>query len=227
MTTWIVLSGIIAPALFWTGYFYYKDRFFPEPVINIAITYFLGFLSGFICLKIYGLLPQIGITADPSFLMENNRWQFLGYCLGIVGFLEEIFKFIPFLFIIFFFKAFDEKIDGIIYASTVALGFASFENINYLPSMEGVELFGRAAASPLIHTIFASIWGYHVGKARLFGKSILKPSLISIFLASISHGFFDFLTLSSSLRILSAVFILSIWIWRIKIIERLNQEGRV
>ncbi|TET68133.1 MAG: PrsW family intramembrane metalloprotease [Candidatus Aminicenantes bacterium] len=220
MTFLIILSGIIAPAIFWICYFYYKDRFQPEPIRNLGISYLLGIATAFACIKFYGLLPFVGLPDDLSALMNSHRIQFLLYSLGVTGVVEEFFKLLPFLFIITRFKAFDEKIDGIIYASMIALGFASFENISYLAYMDGLELVGRAFASPLTHTIFSSIWGYAIGVARIYKKSILIASLWSILLAAFIHGIFNFFTTSPALRLLSALVILLIWIWRIRILER-------
>lgn len=220
MDPWIFLSGILAPALFWIGYFYYKDRIKPEPFKYIGISYILGIFSGLLCFQFYKLLPFVGIPDDPSVLMESHRFQFLAYSVGVIGLVEEFFKFLPFVLVVLRFKAFDEKTDGIIYASTIALGFASFENLWYLRYMEGLELLGRAFASPLTHTIFSSIWGYTCGMARILDKSLLKASLVGLFIASLIHGLFDFFTTSPVLRVVSAVLILVIWIWRIRIQER-------
>lgn len=220
MTFWIILSGIIAPAVFWSGYFYYKDRFQPEPIRNLGITYILGLVTAYGCVKFYGLLPLIGIPEDPSALMESHGLQFFFYSLGVIGLIEEFFKFLPFILIILRLKAFDEKIDGIVYASTIALGFASFENIYYLAHLDGFELIGRAFASPLTHTIFSSIWGYTVGKARIQGKSLLKASLIGLSIAALVHGIFDFFTISPPLRLTASLIVLVIWIWRIRVMEK-------
>jgi len=220
MTFLIILSAIIAPVVFWICYFYYKDRFQPEPIRNLGITYLLGFIAAFACFHFYRLLPLIGLPEDPSALMEIRGIRFLAYSLGVTGVVEEFFKFLPFLFIILKFKEFDEKIDGIIYASTIALGFASFENIGYLKYLEGFQLFGRAFASPLTHTIFSSIWGYTVGTAQIKKKSIWKSSLIGIVIAALVHGIFNFLTISSVLRVAGALIILFFWLWRIRIMEK-------
>lgn len=224
MTIWIILSGIIAPAVFWTGYFYYKDRFQPEPIRNLGISYILGLGTAYACIHFYRLLPLVGLPDDPSALMEGHSLKFFLYSIGVIGLIEEFFKFLPFILITVRLRAFDEKIDGIVYASTIALGFASFENIHYLAHLQGIELFGRAIASPLTHTIFSSIWGYTVGKARIQGKSLLKASLIGISIAALAHGIFDFFTVSSTLRIAASVIILIIWIWRIRIMEKSTQE---
>jgi RsiW-degrading membrane proteinase PrsW (M82 family) len=233
MTVTLIVSGIIAPALFWIGYFYYKDRLKPEPVLNIGITYIMGFAAAYICFKSYSLLPLLGLPEDASILMEKHGLLFLLYCLGVVGFLEELLKCLPFILIVVRFKAFDERVDGIIYASVIALGFASYENLHYLPLLDGFTLFGRAIASPLTHTIFASIWGYCAGPAFLKFKSaqsgqgcglVCKSCIKGLLIASLFHGIFDYLTTSPTLRIVSTAVILGIWIWQIYRIEKLNKE---
>ena len=154
----IFLAGIIAPALFWTGYFYYKDRLRPEPLLKFGTMYLLGLATAFICLLFYGLLPRLGFPGDSSFLMmASGSLQFLAYCLIVTGPIEEFFKFLPFILFAVRFREFDEKTDGIIYAALIALGFASFENMRYLAFLDGFPLFGRAFASPLTHAVFASI----------------------------------------------------------------------
>jgi RsiW-degrading membrane proteinase PrsW (M82 family) len=220
VTLGVLTAGIIAPALFWICYFYYKDRFQPEPILNMGSSYILGFLTAFFCLVFYKILPYLGLPDDPSALIENNRTLYFFYSIVVIGLLEEFFKFLPFLLIVLRFKAFDEKIDGIIYASIIALGFASFENLIWLRHLEGFALYGRALASPLTHTIFASIWGYIIGSSRISGKSLFKASLIGLSISALSHGIFDFLTLDPLLRLISALMILSIWLWRTWVLKK-------
>lgn len=233
MTVSLIISGIIAPALFWIGYLYYKDRSQPEPVLNIGITYILGFAAAYVCFNSYSLLPLLGLPEDASILMEEHGLPFLLYCLGVVGFLEELLKFLPFIFIVVRLRAFDERVDGIIYASVIALGFASYENLHYLPLLDGFSRFGRAIASPLTHTIFASIWGYSAGLAYLEYKSgktgqarrrTWLASVIGLVIASLLHGIFDYLTTSPTLRIVSTAVIIVIWGWQLRRIEKLNNE---
>ena len=225
MTPTLILAGILGPALFWILYFYYKDRFKPEPVLHIGVTYLLGFIAAYACFKSYGLLPLVGLPEDASIIMDNSRPQFLLYCLAVVGPLEEFFKFLPFLYIIYMFKSFDETIDGIVYASVIAVGFASFENLYYLAHLDGFELFGRAVASPFTQGIFSSIWGHTAGTAKLAGRSVFKASVIGLALAAVFHGIFDFWNTSPTLRLLSAAAILAIWIWRLRKFEKVAKEN--
>ncbi len=224
MTIWLILSGIVAPAIFWIGYFYYKDRLQPEPLVKVGLSYLMGFGAAFFCFQTFQLLPCIGIPSDPSALMVNGGRPFLYYCICVVGGLEELFKFLPFLVVLTFFKDFDEEIDGIIYASVIALGFASFENLDYLVLLAGFELFGRAVATPLTHSIFASIWGYKVGLAFYKKTSLVKAAAVGLSLSAVSHGLFDFLNLSAAYRIVSAILILFIWIWQIRLLEKMHHK---
>lgn len=225
MSLWIIFAGILTPAIFWIAYFYVKDRLQPEPFLKIGTAYLLGIASALAVVQFVKFLPLLGVPDDPSLLVEGQRFEFFLYSIGVTGLIEEFFKFLPFLVFVLNFRAFDEQIDGIIYASMIALGFASYENIQYLVYMDGLQLLGRAFASPLTHTIFSSVWGYTVGTARLERKSLLCPSILGIGLAALFHGVFNFLTTSPVLRIGSSLLILVIWIWRIKLMEKLAQKN--
>lgn len=221
----MLLTCIFAPALFWIGYFYYHDRLKPEPILLTALSYILGFFSAWLCLRAYGfLVPFFGLPVDIESLAGLNL-PFLLYCILGVGLVEELFKFLPFGLMTAF-SDFDEEIDGIFYASAVALGFASYENIHYLPDLSGFALYGRALASPLSHTIFASIWGLMVGR-RVIRRQRIWPILpVGIALSALAHGLFDFLTLSTALlRLAAALMLLALWLWRIRASERLMKRG--
>lgn len=218
------VSAIIAPALAWIVYFYYKDRFKPEPWRNLGLAYLFGLIAALACVFFFKLLTYLRIPDDPSVLMEAHGWPFLIYSIAITGLVEEFFKFLPFLLFVLRLKDFDEIIDGIVYASVIALGFASYENARYLAYMEGFALFGRAIASPLTHTIFSSIWGYAVGTAHMRRRSIAIASIRGLAIAAIVHGLFNFFTTSAALRIVSSLLILVVWIWRIRAMESLCRK---
>lgn len=224
MSIGLALALIFGPAAFWMGYAYYHDRGKPEPLVLTAFSYFLGFLSGWLCLHAYAiLLPALGLPTDPSSIQGLNL-TFLIYCVLVVGLVEETFKFLPFLAAITRFSDFNHDSDGIFYASACALGFASYENVFFLPALSGFALYGRAVASPLSHILFASIWGYFAGTACIHRRRLLPAIIKGVGLAALAHGLFDFLTLSPLLRILSALLILAVWLWRIRTVERLARQ---
>ncbi len=215
----LIIATIFAPSLFWILYFRYKDRYKPEPFLNMGFTFLIGFLFGYLCLRFFQLLIPVGIPKDLSHFISDGSIKSFVYLVFIVGFIEELFKLIPFMFIIKWYRNFDEDIDGIIYSSIIAIGFAAYENLFYIPLLSGKELFGRAIVSPLTHTIFASVWGYYTGLIMLKKEnSYLKP-ILAFSLSFFLHGLYDYFSLSFSLQILSSLVILGAWIWRIRIIE--------
>ena len=61
-----VLSLIVAPALLWLLYHYYKDRLRPEPVVALGVSYVAGFAAGYLCLQAFEVLNRLGLRDDPT-----------------------------------------------------------------------------------------------------------------------------------------------------------------
>lgn len=214
-----IAAVILAPALFWLLYHRWKDRRRPEPVPAIVLAYVAGIGSGWVGLAAYEWTHRLGLTADPHGLAASDVGALLFYCLLVVGPVEELVKFLPFVVIAARLRAFDEEIDGVVYASAVALGFASYENFQYMRFLDGAELAARSIASPLTHAMFASIWGIAYGRARMRGRSLVRACAAGLTLSALLHGLYDFLVLSVSpwLRPAAALIILLIWIWRMRL----------
>jgi len=219
------LSVILAPALFWLLYHRWKDRRRPEPLVLMALAYLLGIGSGWLGVAFYDVAGRLGASTDPHGLAETSPLGFLLYALCVIGPIEELVKFLPFALVCIRLRQFDEEIDGIVYASAVALGFASYENYLYMGFLEGPTLIARAVASPLTHAMFASIWGYTCGRARARGTSFAKAALVGLGISAPIHGLYDYFALSGSdwVRVLPAGVILVIWGWRMALLERLGR----
>jgi RsiW-degrading membrane proteinase PrsW (M82 family) len=93
-----VAAAILAPAVFWIGYFYYKDRYRPEPLLNLAASFALGFVFGFLCYKFYGLLDNAGILPSlQAVVRRTTRMEFFSFSVVFIGLIEETFKYLPFV----------------------------------------------------------------------------------------------------------------------------------
>jgi hypothetical protein len=158
-----------APALFWAVYHRYKDRHRPEPVRNLLLSYGLGIGAGLLVVRIHQARDLVELRFDAYELAQSNPAGLFLYAVLVIGVAEELVKFVPFWLIGMRLHHFDEPIDGIIYASLVALGFAMYESIHFLQLMKGTEAVMRAIASPLVHAVFASIWGYACSRAQKAG----------------------------------------------------------
>lgn len=224
MSAWTILAGVIAPVAFWMAFIYHKDRLQPEPFPLLLSSYALGVVAGVVAVMAHAALAVAGLPEGTEIVAEGAWWESLGYSFLAIGVLEEVVKFIPFWLVCLRFKEFDEEIDGIVYASSVALGFATLENLFVLRQLEGFELYARAYASPLVHTIFASIWGHACARSRIRGGSLLRAAVVGLLVASAAHGLYDFLALRFDLAALAAAVILAIWIWRLVVIGRLQKK---
>lgn len=215
---------VVLPVLFWAGFHYYKDRHLPEPPGNLALCFLLGVGSFYIGRYLYQALGLIGLRFDAYLLAETNSAGLFAYAVLVIGVVEELAKLLPFVLVVLRFRAFDEPIDGIIYASFIALGFAAVENIEYLQYLTYREAIARGFAGPLVHIMFASIWAYRIGRAHLRHGSVLKAGVVWFAVAAALHGVYDFVVIALPPPALpvSALLILAIWVWRMSVIRDLH-----
>jgi len=218
---------ILLPVLFWAAYHYHKDRHLPEPPGNLLLCFGLGLLAAGLSKTMYIALEPLGLRFDAVALADTNGPALFAYALLAIGPIEELAKMLPFLLIVLRLKAFDEPLDGIIYASFIALGYAAVENYHYLDFLTGTEAAARGFAGPVIHILFASIWAHWITEAWLRRASIIKPTILGFLLAAGLHGLYDFMVLRhpvAALPIASAM-IAGIWIWRLRLMHRMHEDA--
>jgi protease PrsW len=173
-----------APGLYWLWYFYKRDEVEPEPRKKIIAAYLTGILSVFVV---------IGIQAPLKLGQFSNA-------VIAAPIIEEFSKF---LMVWIFFcrnKNFNEPMDGIVYAASVALGFASLENAMYLiqgysqtPHLLSSTLLIRAFLSVPGHALFSSFWGYALGRYKFEKDSKIWIVLVGLLLAMVMHALFNLL----------------------------------
>jgi RsiW-degrading membrane proteinase PrsW (M82 family) len=227
MSHLLLLLPVVLPILFWSAYHYHKDRHLPEPVGRLALAFGLGLLSAAISKALYIALGWASLRYDALALADGNTLGLFAYSMLAIGPVEELAKLLPFLLLVLRFPEMDEPIDGIIYASFVALGYAAVENTMYLEYLTPIEAVARGFAGPVVHILFASIWGYTLGCAHLRGKSLLGGFASGFLIAAGLHGLYDFIVLQQSLNALpiAAVLIVGMWIWRLRLLHALQEKA--
>ena len=163
----VLIVPVVLPVLFWAWYHYHKDRHLPEPISHLLLAFLLGGVAFALGKLMYAGLGLVNLRFDAFLLAETDRLALLLYALLAIGPIEELAKVIPFLVVVRRFPEFDEPIDGIIYASFIALGFAAIENVYYFQYLTSGEALARGFVGPVVHIVFASVWGYYVGRACL------------------------------------------------------------
>ena len=172
-------------------------------------------------------LEPLGLRFDAGELADTSVLALFSYAMLAIGPIEEVSKLLFFVLVILRLKEFDEPLDGIIYASFIGLGYAAVENWQYLDYLTPTEAYARGFASPVIHILFASIWGHWIGCAFLQGRSIIVAAGIGLAIAASLHGLYDFVVIlnpHNSLPI-AALGIVAIWVWRLKLMQRLHKDA--
>jgi len=227
MQPFLAVLPVVIPVIFWAGYHYHKDRYLPEPPLNLALCFGLGVGAAILSKWIYLWLEPLGMRYDAISLASDNPLGLLAYALLVIGPIEEFAKLVPFLVFVLHFRSLDEPLDGIIYASFLGLGFAAAENVYYLDYLTPLESAARGFASPVVHILFASIWAHRITQAKLNQKSISRAVVPGFLLAALLHGLYDFLVLLTPIAVLpiAATLIIVIWIWRLILMRRLHREA--
>jgi len=223
----VLVLPIVVPVIFWAAYHYHKDRHLPEPFGLLLLTFGLGMLAAGISKGLYVGLGYAGLRLDAGYLADTNALGLLAYSMLAIGPIEEIAKMTPFLLVVLRFKEFDEPLDGIIYASFIGLGYAMVENWQYLEYLTTTEAMARGFASPVVHILFASIWGHWIAQAHLMKRSVAKAAVAGLAVAAGIHGLYDFIVVlnpRNSLPI-AALVIVSIWLWRLKLMRAMHDEA--
>ena len=180
----MMLLPIMLPVLFWAAYHYYTDRHLPEPLAHLLLVFALGMLAAAISQGVYVALGWVGLRYDAGALADNSTLALLAYAMLVIGPVEELAKLLPFVLIVIRFREFDEPLDGFIYASFLALGYAAVENWQYLDYLTPVEAAARGFASPVVHIVFASVWAYWITQAHLQRRWLLAHVLSGFAIAA-------------------------------------------
>lgn len=182
------ILGAAIPAVLWLVLFYRSDRYSPEPKRLVARTFLVGAIVGAaMALSLKQMPFKVGVLFAPVFLAPV---------------LEETAKFLCVRWTVYHRPEFDEPVDGIVYATAAALGFAMTENILYVVEgwtsggaiLGSYILAGRAVLSVPAHAIFSSMWGFALGWSK--GRKGLKPVLMvsaGLLASMVLHGLFNYL----------------------------------
>ncbi|WP_174613621.1 glutamic-type intramembrane protease PrsW [Virgibacillus ihumii] len=196
-----IISAGIAPVFALMSFFYLKDRF-SEPITLVVKTFISGAALVFPIMFI-----QYALHAE-NFSDNNFIQSFL-----LIAFSEEFFKWFIFIFVIYNHTEFDTHYDGIIYAVSISLGFATVENVLYLVT-NGIEYaFSRALFPVSSHALFGVIMGYYFGKAKVNNNFKKWNVVLAFVFPFLLHGSYNFIlkTVTSDWLALLIPFMLILW----------------
>ena len=234
MNNYIILLTALLPVVILVYYIYHKDKKSPEPTEQLVKAFLWGILSVPLSLCISIPLGLIGVyPTEATSILGSIISAFFGAAIP-----EESAKLIILWFILRNNKYFDEKMDGIVYAVCVSLGFAAVENIAYLFS--DVESFLSIGISRAIfavpgHFCFGITMGYYYSLVKFYPKYPDNKKILVLLAPILVHGLYDSILfiidvlpwVSGALTILFIIFCFKMWKYashRIK--EHLDRDSK-
>lgn len=184
----------LLPPFIWLLYFLKKDLH-PESKRNILVAFLAGGLITIPAYFIESFFLNFSFPLTPVVIFFN--------IFIFVALVEEILKL--FIFKIYFQEKpfLDEPVDYLIYMITIALGFATFENLflfhqnqALIQSVQASAFVGliRFLGPNLLHSLSSGLLGFFVFFARQQKK--LSLLIFGLIVASALHGVFNLLIMN-------------------------------
>ena len=213
---WDLLLITISPSLIILLYFFWSDKF-KEPKKLVLIVFIFGLL---ILWPASFLNYYSSLTLPKTELGQILAVSFLGPAIW-----EEILKFSVLYFFIAKKKEFNEPMDGIVYGVAVSLGFATYENIDYVFNAETINLsyqtaVGRAFSAVPMHGLNGCIMGFYFGQFAF--KNDIKFLAYSLFMPFLFHGMYNFV-LSTDYSLMYIPILIIMFVFAYKLHQNLKR----
>ncbi len=227
-----MLTALVAaaPSVALLAYFYLRDRYEPEPIVNLLAAYLLGILA------MLAARSGAGFAADGVSLEWLNTGgeparAFDAFLLA--GAIEEGAKWVMMLAAVYAWRQFDEPMDGLLYGVTIALGFATLENFLFL-SGRGLGIgWQRAIFAVPAHALFGGAMGFYVGRAKFAPsrpgrhREVALSLATSLLVPTAFHGAYNFALLHGlGWKVWVSITLLSLSFW-IFVLRRLRRAQHV
>ena len=214
----LILS--LAPVFIIAGYIYYRDKYEKEPlkllwkallagaIIVIPVIFVEQFLSVF--------LPYLPGILNAAY-----------HCFVVAAFTEESFKFLALFLLFWRTNIFNEKFDGIVYATFISLGFAGVENVMYVMEFGYSTGISRALTAVPAHAVFGITMGFYAGQARFYVKQKKQLLKKAIGMPILLHGIYDFILMTGYdwLLIFWIGFVVFLYLSALKRIKTLSDQS--
>ncbi|MCU6710039.1 glutamic-type intramembrane protease PrsW [Paenibacillus sp. J5C_2022] len=213
-----VIAAAIAPGISLLIYLYLRDRYNAEPIHMVLRMFLLGVLI---------VIPVMVIQRGLQLWLGET--PFLSAFVHSAG-VEEFLKWFVLYHFIYNHTEFDEHYDGILYAASISIGFATMENVLYaiITPVSFSSLLMRALLPVSGHALFGVLMGYYVGKAKFAsGRSSKWFLAISLLLPFALHGLYDWILLifKEGWLWFIAPFMIILWIWGLYGMNRANSRS--
>jgi RsiW-degrading membrane proteinase PrsW (M82 family) len=161
-----VVGAVLAlvPAAIWLGFFYIQDVREPEPKGLVLSVFVLGALLA----QAVGVPLVEGPFRVADWLTAGVAYHILG-AIFVIGFTEQFLIYAAVRYSVYPLPEFDERVDGVIYGTAAALGYATVLNLRFVLESGGLDLVSgviRIAVTAMALASFGGIVGYFLGRCK-------------------------------------------------------------
>ena len=225
----ILVAAAIIPAIVLLLYVYRVDRLEKEsPGLIIKLV-----VMGAVSTLLASITEQIGMSILESAFYENSfAYRALLYFV-VVAFSEEGFKYLVLKVGTWRNPEFNCKFDGVVYAVAVSLGFALWENIQYVLAYGFSTALIRAVTAVPGHACFGVLMGGWYGLAKRkevqgWNSASRLARVFAVVCPALVHGAYDYIaTNESDLGTISfIVFVIIMFVICFYTVRRLSNEDK-
>ena len=192
-----LIAAAVIPAVLLLVYVYKRDRLEKEPAGLLGVL----LLQGIITTALAAYAERIAGKLLSAVLSPDSLPYHVIFYLLVVGLAEEGFKFLLLKWRTWASPHFNCQFDGVVYAVFVSLGFALWENIDYVVMYGFGTALVRAVTAIPGHACFGVFMGAWYGLAKSherhgharYAKICLRLSLLCPMLL---HGVYDLIAVS-------------------------------
>jgi RsiW-degrading membrane proteinase PrsW (M82 family) len=197
-----------APILICAVYIFIRDKYEKEPLRLLV----LGLLFGAV-ITVPIIRTEHWIMGFMPITTPNQEALYSAFvCAALV---ENAFKYAVLFFLVRRLSAYNERMDGIVYAVFISLGFAGLENVLYVfnPHLGGFETgLLRAVLAVPAHGWFGVAMGYHFALAKYTHRKVWHYTMAFVVPYAL-HGLYDWLLLAGYEIFLVAYVFLVAFMW--------------
>ena len=221
----LYILAAVLPAILLLRYVYRHDTVEKEPPGLLALLLLMGVVSA-VC---SGFLETLAESLLNMLVSADSPIHIVLLAFLVVAMIEEGTKFFLLKRCTWNHPAFNFRFDGIVYAVFVSLGFAAFENIQYVLHYGLSVALPRALLAVPGHMAFAVYMGIFYGRAKCcegdgdfrgMRSNLRRSYLWAVFL----HGFYDTCAMAGTFWS-TVVFIVFIVVMFLRVYRLLKRES--
>lgn len=179
------VGGVLLGTTIWLWILRRYDRVEPESIRHLLQVGLVGGGGSIAVAVLFNELIRLGLGLDMDIFEDATNVSLvrLSVFCASVGLIEEAAKAVATVHTTRRLGDLDEPVDAMVYAMTVALGFAALENVFYAMRFGSDVLFARFLWPVPAHMAYAALWGYGLAYARFARPDqarwvIMAPSVL-------------------------------------------------